>query len=150
MDSELFPNTNVKQFRIIKTTCCWRLTKFTDSGCTILLSIGLFSTSRKCKILKQKIKFLGFEYDSENDSSGILPDRLEGFLKLRPPKSLAELNSRIGSFSSFSNFILNLKTIATPLLSLAKADKFQWSQLEAESFENIKMTYRSRRQIGGV
>ena len=93
---------------------------------------------KKCHILKSEIKFLGFEYNTEQECSSIPRERLQGFAKLRPPKSLAELNSRIGSFSYFSHFIPDLKKISAPLLSLAKAEKFTWGKLEAESFENLK------------
>ena len=72
-------------------------------------------------------------------NAAAFPGRLEGFAKRRPPKSLAELNSRIGSFSYFSQFIPDLKKIWAPLLSLAKAEKFTWGKLEAESFKNVKM-----------
>ena len=78
------------------------------------------------------------DYNTKTNSSQIPDDRQQGFEKLRAPKSLAELNSRLGSFSYFKSYIQNLKKLAEPLLSLAKSEKFYWNKLEAEAFENIK------------
>ena len=63
---------------------------------------------------------------------------------MRAPKSLAELNSRLGAFSYFSSFVPNLKKLGAALFTLAKSEKFYWTKLESESFENIKMVIQAK------
>ena len=83
------------------------------------------------KILETRIKWLGYEYNTNADYSGIPNERQEGFKKLRSPKSLAELNSRLGAFSYFSSYIPNLKKLSSALFTLTKSEKFiggNWNQ----------------------
>ena len=110
--------------------------------CCILTVVKI--SKGKAHILEEKVKFLGFDYDTATNSSEIPEDRQEGFDKLRSPKSLAELNSRLGSFSYLKSYIPNLKKLAAPLLTLAKSDKFYCNRLEAEAFNNIKMVIQAK------
>ena len=93
---------------------------------------GVKFSKKKAKILETRVKWLGFEYNTSSDFSGIPNERQTGFEKLRGPKSLAELNSRLGAFSYFSSYIPNLKKLGSALFTLAKSEKFYWGKLESE------------------
>ena len=99
---------------------------------------GVKLSRKKAKILQPVIKWLGHEYDSDQDSSGILAERQNAFEILRPSHSLAELNSRLGAFQYFQTYLPGLKKIGSALFNLAKSDHCYWTQLEAQQFEDIK------------
>ena len=73
----------------------------------------------KAKIMEPVIKWLGHEYHTDENFSGIPVEPQTGFQKLRSPKSLAELNSRLGAFQYFQTYIPNLKKLGSALFSLA-------------------------------
>ena len=95
---------------------------------------GVKFSKKKAKILEPVIKWLGHEYHTEENFSGIPAERQSGFEKLRAPKSLAELNSCLGAFSYFQTYIPNLKKLGSALFSLAKFEKFFLGRLESEQF----------------
>ena len=68
---------------------------------------GVKFSKKKAKILEPVIKWLGYEYHTDENFSGILAEHQSGFEKLRTPKLLAELNSRLGAFSYFHTYIPN-------------------------------------------
>ena len=148
MGSQDFPFTDVSQFRIIYIDDLL-LHTLKELGISAHLQVidfilwaveisGVKLSRKKAKILQPVIKWLGHEYDSDKDSSGIPAERQNAFEKLRPPHSLAELNSRLEAFQYFQTYLPGLKKIRSALFSLAKSDHFYWTQLESEQFENIK------------
>ena len=99
---------------------------------------GVKFSKKKAKILEPVLKWLGHEYHSEENFSGIPAERQTAFQKLRAPHSFAEMSSRLGAFQYFQTYIPNLKKLGSALFSLAKSEKFYWGRLESEQFENIK------------
>ena len=66
---------------------------------------GIKLSRKKAKILHTKIKWLGHQYDSDLDQAGIPDERQNAFEKLRHPRSIAELNSRLGGFMYFQTYL---------------------------------------------
>ena len=134
MGSKEFPFTDVSQFRIIYVD---DLLLHTLKALGILAHLqiidfilwaveisGVKLSRKKAKILQPVIKWLGHQYDSDQDSAGIPNERQNAFETLRPPHSLAELNSRLGAFQYFQTYLPGLKKIGSALFSLAKSDHF--------------------------
>ena len=113
MGSKDFSFTDVSQFRIIYIDDLL-LHTLKEYGLKAHLQVidfvlwavvisGVKISRKKAKILEPVIKWLGHEYDSDQDFSGIPADRQNAFETLRPPHSLAEL----GRFNIFRPMCLD-------------------------------------------
>ena len=117
MGSKDFPFTDVSQFRIIyiddlilhtlKEFGLKAHLKVIDFVLWAMVISGVKISRKKAKILELIIKWLGHEYNSDQDYSGIPAERQNAFETLRPPHSMAELNSRLGAFQYFQTYVPN-------------------------------------------
>ena len=103
-----------------------------------LQEVGLKISTHKMGIMKQKFGFLGVEYSLEGHS--IPAERLSAFKTWAVPTNMGILNSRLSTLAYYSPYLPYLKQIAFPLLQLAKAEKYVWTQLEAEAWGDLMFT----------
>ena len=115
MGSAQFPFTNVSQFRIIYVDDLL-LHTLKELGILAHLAVidfilwaveisGVKLSRKKAKILQPVIKWLGHQYDSDQDLAGIPDERQNTFEKLRHPRSIAELNLLLGGFQYFQTYL---------------------------------------------
>ena len=96
----------------------------------------------KCTLATSRIKALG--YIVSQGKVEVDPDRVSSLLKLRPPKSKAELRSILGSFLLCSYFVPDYAMLASPLYELLKNEReFTWTQSEEQVFDQIKTALHS-------
>lgn len=92
----------------------------------------------KCKFLKSKVEYLGYNINSE----GISPsEKHVEYIKNYPvPKNVHDVHKFIGLASYFRKFIPNFSVIAKPLYDLVKKDKkdFRFAKEEMVSFEILR------------
>lgn len=91
--------------------------------------------TQKCKVFYNYIDILGF-YISENTMSPS-EKNLEPILKAKPPKSLKELHSFLGSCTFYRSFIYGFAKICAPLYNLLKLEN-QPFQLTSEAENAFK------------
>lgn len=91
----------------------------------------------KCEFLRREVTFLGHVICED----GVKPDpsKLEAIKNFPTPKNLKEIQSFLGLTGYYRKFINNYSKLALPLTnSLRKDENFKWSELEQNSFENLK------------
>lgn len=98
---------------------------------------GLTVNLEKCQIGKTSVDFMGHTLSEK----GILPmnDKVDAIQRFRNPANPKELRSFMGLVNYVGKFIPNLSTISAPLRKMMhKGSKFQWTEEERRSFENVK------------
>ena len=91
----------------------------------------------KCKFFANKLKFLGFQISEKGLS--VDPEKQETILKLKNPTTKSELQSFLGSFNFYRNFIRQFASISQPLYSLLKKKAiFEWKDKHSEAVTKLK------------
>jgi hypothetical protein len=95
----------------------------------------------KCEVFCTNINYLG--HTISHDGVRPLQERIENFLSIPQPVSLAQANAFIGGIGWYRRFINNYASIAAPILAvtnLTKAykHKFHWDQDQRDAFEQLK------------
>ena len=105
-----------------------------------LSEVGLKISLHKLRVMQEKFDFLGVQCDATGHSNPT--EKLSAFQSWSAPSSLGALNSRLSTLAYYSNYLPYLKKIAIPLLHLAKSDKFIWTKIEAEAWEDLMFTLK--------
>jgi hypothetical protein len=67
------------------------------------------------------------------------PDKVNEVLDWKPPTSMSEVQSFLGSVGYYRRFISNFSKIAKPIIELLKkVNQYVWSDAWDEAFENLK------------
>lgn len=92
---------------------------------------------RKCTILVNQLKFLGFIV--ENSTIRPSDEKTEAVQKFPTPKSVQQVQSFLGLTGFFRRFIANYSLIARPLTELTKKDvEFEFGDTQQEAFLTLK------------
>ena len=89
----------------------------------ILNELNLKINFNKMILFKYTVNFLGTYYDLEKSYSSIKRDRRDALLSYRPPRSFAELLSRVASLNYNSKFLSGLQKLSRCYIS------FPWNAL---------------------
>ena len=100
--------------------------------------VGLKIKLEKCEFLVSETKFLGLFLNTEENIHYIPQKKLSAFCAWPSPDSQGELNSRLSCLNFYSKYLPYIKQVTFPLLELAKADKFIWTDLEEKSWSELK------------
>ena len=95
-------------------------------------------SKKKSVLIAKKFKFLGVEFSTEENYSTMVEKRIQGISEWRSPRSIPETLSRLAVTTYFSSYIPLLKKITSPLHKMCLSENFNWGQLEAEAWGNLK------------
>ena len=91
----------------------------------------------KCKLFRDKVKYLGLTISSEGVE--IDDDRIKAIRSLKAPATIKETQKIIGIFSYNRKYIPDFQRLIQPIQSLIKkGTKFQWTENCEKSFSNLK------------
>jgi hypothetical protein len=91
----------------------------------------------KCEFLIKEIPFSGHVIWLEGIA--VDPDKVNEVLDWKPPTSMSEVRSFLGSVGYYRRFISNFSKIAKPIIELLKkVNQYVWSDAWDEAFENLK------------
>jgi hypothetical protein len=91
----------------------------------------------KCEFLIKEIPFSGHVIWLEGIA--VDPDKVNEVLDWKPPTSMSEVRSFLGSVGYYRRFISNFSKIAKPIIELLKkVNQYVWSDAWDEAFKNLK------------
>ena len=96
----------------------------------------------KCVWFAKKVFVLGHVVFGETIEMD--PNKIDAVSKRKPPKNTKQLQSFLGLCNYYRKFINDYAKIAAPMFSVLKKDKFEWTNKEEESFENLKQALVSK------
>src|ERR1044072_6892202 len=91
---------------------------------------------KKCKFFQKEIKFLGHKISQEGISTD--PEKIEVMQNLPTPKNLRDVQSVLGLFQYYKNFVKDFARIAAPIYLALKKDQFQWGPEQDKAFNVLK------------
>src|ERR1044072_2929072 len=91
---------------------------------------------KKCKFFQKEIKFLGHKISQEGISTDL--EKIEAMQNLPTPKNLRDVQSVLGLFQYYKNFVKNFARIAAPIYLALKKDQFQWGPEQDRTFNYLK------------
>src|ERR1043165_5135316 len=91
---------------------------------------------KKCKFFQKEIKFLGHKISQERISTD--PEKIEAMQNLPTPRNLKDVQSVLGLFQYYKNFVKDFVRIAGPIYLALKRDNFQWGLEQDRAFEHLK------------
>src|ERR1044072_1601369 len=91
---------------------------------------------KKCKFFQKEIKFLGHKISQE----GIFmdPEKIEAMQNLPTPHNLKDVQSVLGLFQYYKNFVKDFVRITGPIYLALKRDHFQWGPEQNRAFNYLK------------
>src|ERR1044071_4233889 len=91
---------------------------------------------KKCKFFQREIKFLGHKISQEGISTD--PEKIEAMQRLPTPRNLKDVQSVLGLFQYYRNFVKDFARIAGPIYLALKRDHFQWGPDQDRAFNFLK------------
>src|ERR1043165_2349387 len=92
---------------------------------------------RKCKFFQKEIKFLGHKISDKGIETD--DEKVKAMKEIPPPTNVKEVQSVLGLFNYYRNFVPNFATIARPLYKLVKKDQpFEWGKEQAKALATLK------------
>jgi hypoxanthine-guanine phosphoribosyltransferase len=91
----------------------------------------------KCEFLKRELTYLGHVITAE----GVQPDpkKVEAVVRFPAPENERDVKAFLGLVGYYRKFIEQFSALAKPLTDLLRKEKlWQWTEMEQESFENLK------------
>ena len=102
-----------------------------------LASVGMMVNVEKCKFLRSKIAYLGFELSADGLRPGI--KKVKAVQEFPKPKDVHGIRMFHGLLSYFRKFMPGFSEEAEPLTRLLRKDeKFVWGPEQQKAFENLK------------
>lgn len=103
----------------------------------ILKRLNLKINQAKSQFRKESVKFLRFQLSKHGVQ--LTDEKLKAFMNMRPPKSVTELRSFLGTLNFFGRFITNLSCATQNLRTLLqKVKPFEWSLKHENEFNEVK------------
>lgn len=102
-----------------------------------LCEIGLKVNKAKCKFTTTKVKFLGFEIDSE----GVHPtqEKVQEIANKPAPNNKRSLKAFLGLYNFYERFIKEKAVVLEPLYALLRDDSpWHWGTQQQTAFESAK------------
>ncbi|KAK9687873.1 Reverse transcriptase (RNA-dependent DNA polymerase) [Popillia japonica] len=100
-------------------------------------SAGLTLGRDKCKFCRSELGYLGYVVD--RNGLHVDPGKVEAILRIPIPTKVQEVRSLIGTASWYRRFIPNFASVIEPLtMLLRKGVKFEWTEAQRRSFDEIK------------
>ena len=91
----------------------------------------------KCKLLQEKVKFLGSMVSADGIEPD--PDKIQAIVDWPQPKNLTELRAFVGLANYYRRHIEGFSNIAKPLSDLTKKNRpFLWGDDQQQAFETLK------------
>jgi len=81
---------------------------------------------KKCKFFENKIKFLEHEISEEGIHTN--PKKVKAMQTLPAPKNLRDIQSVMGLFQYYKNFVPDFTWIAAPIYKVMKKEGFEWTE----------------------
>ena len=102
-----------------------------------LRQAGLKLKPKKCFLFKSEILYLGHVVSNKGVSCD--PQKIEAIAKWRPPRTVRQVRTFVGTAGYYKRFIKDYAEICRPLYDLTKASvKFVWSTECEEAFQTLK------------
>lgn len=103
-----------------------------------LAKYKLRASREKCKFACSEVKYLGHVITANGIRTD--PGKIEAIRCRQPPQDLKQLLSFIQTCSWYRRFIADFAKTIQPLTNLTKKNvKWQWSQLEQQTFDKLKV-----------
>ena len=103
----------------------------------ILQEKGYRVSFEKSKFFEKQADWCGYKIDENGTTPRV--SRTEAIAKIKPPKTLAEIRSFLGSIQYLTKYIPNLTTKTAPLRDLLrKVTKWKCTEVKNSAFENLK------------
>lgn len=100
-------------------------------------SVGMTIKPSKCAFVCEELHAIGFVISEK----GIRPsyDKVRALMELKPPTDITSLQSVLGGFSYYRQFVKNFSTIVKPMTKLLRAGtEFQWAEEQQSAFDAVK------------
>ena len=99
---------------------------------------GLTTNEKKVELFKDRIEFLGREYEGEKIRPTV--DKVQGIKDYAPPRNVKEVRRFLGMINYNRKFIPNITNILSPLYELTDKSKktYNWTPIHQTAFENAK------------
>src|ERR1043165_9807424 len=91
---------------------------------------------KKYKFFQKEIKFLGHKISQKGIATD--PEKIEAMQKLPTPRNLKDVQSVLGLFQYYKNFVKDFARIAGPIYLALKRDQFQWGPEQDRAFNFLK------------
>jgi hypothetical protein len=100
-------------------------------------------SAEKCEWAKEEVEFLGYMIGRKGVRMS--PEKVEGVLEWKPPKSLVEVQQFLGFANFYRRFIQDYSRIARPLTELTKGDgkNWLWTDEAERAFTEPKQRFTS-------
>uniref|UniRef100_A0A0N5C173 RNA-directed DNA polymerase n=1 Tax=Strongyloides papillosus TaxID=174720 RepID=A0A0N5C173_STREA len=145
----IFQNAMQSRLSLVKQCSCYfddiivgsdsksNLVKKIDEVLSILDDMGVVVNPKKLELFKDEVLFLGHVISAQGRRPS--PDKIQGILNLKTPKSAAEVHTFIGKCLHYADYIKDASLKARPLYSLIKKGvKFRWTEIENKAFMLLK------------
>ena len=98
---------------------------------------GLKLKPKKCHLVKQEVKYLGYVVSNAGVCADV--DKVRAVQDFPRPQNLKQLRSFLGLASYYRRFIPKFSQVAAPLYALTKKDApYQWNSSCQDTFEQLK------------
>ena len=107
----------------------------------VLRKYSLKISPHKCQFFKEKIVYMGLEFQIQKDKVCYTPlkDKCDAIRNLESPKTLRQTRTFCGMVNFLSSFLPNLRRLLIPIYDLQKkAKKFKWTEEAKKAFNEIK------------
>src|ERR1043165_3394606 len=91
---------------------------------------------KKCKFFETKIKFLGHEISEKGIHTDL--EKVEAMQSLPVPKNLRDIQSVMGLFQYYKNFVPDFAKITAPIYKAMKKGGFEWTESQQKAFDILK------------
>jgi hypothetical protein len=100
-------------------------------------------SAEKCEWAKEEVEFLGYMIGRKGVRMS--PEKVEGVLEWKSPKSLVEVQQFLGFANFYRRFIQDYSRIARPLTELTKGDgkNWIWTDEAERAFTDLKQRFTS-------
>ena len=92
---------------------------------------------KKCEFMMTSVQYLGVELSG--DGVKIVKEKVDPVLQAPRPQNTGELRSFLGAVTFYARFVAGMSKVAAPLHRLLqKGQKWQWTEVEEGSFDELK------------
>jgi hypothetical protein len=91
---------------------------------------------KKCVFFQEEIHFLGHKISRQGIATD--PEKVEAMKNLPIPQNLRDVQSVLGLFQYYKNFVKDFARIAAPIYLALKKNQFQWGPEQNKAFNILK------------